>query len=311
MGSGPEPSALCIHPTIPGAFWVGDTRCVRLFQPNLSHESIAWSGDGNFGLWSVVAGSMMMQPSFADGQTDKARFNGIYGIAAISHYELLISDFNNCRIRWLNRDQVTTIAGDGKAENRDGKGTAAGLDNPRNICFLRKQQTGSNAITTAFDALYITTWRQIRRLALSTGTGPGPAPCPPVRRCLQIVLYASAYLFLFCLFCCWIAGAVTTLALSLESVEPWALASTGCGMLIGSCRLSRRVFAANPESGAATWIAGTGRAGREDGDAFSEAQFEFVSSIAVNDSEQSILVTDRNNNAVRQICLWSDLFAKS
>jgi sugar lactone lactonase YvrE len=72
---------------------------------------------------------------FADGAADKALFNSPQGIAVTSEDGLLIADSLNHSIRYLNKGQVSTIAGAGnlRGGEADGADRSAQFKNPSDV----------------------------------------------------------------------------------------------------------------------------------------------------------------------------------
>jgi serine/threonine protein kinase, bacterial len=82
----------------------------------------------------TVSGSFNA-PGFVDGRASRARFRNPEGIAILPDGSLVIADTNNSSIRKVAPDgSVTTLAGGGRAEYRDGFGQGASFDQPNGLC---------------------------------------------------------------------------------------------------------------------------------------------------------------------------------
>jgi DNA-binding beta-propeller fold protein YncE len=78
------------------------------------------------------------EPGFRDGRGAEARFDTPCGIAVNSDGSLLVADTGNHRIRRVTLDgEVTTIAGTGEADDRDGKPLEAAFYEPMGIVARR------------------------------------------------------------------------------------------------------------------------------------------------------------------------------
>ena len=89
------------------------------------------SSDGTV---STIAGDGVK--GFNDGYSDTARFDSPVGISVDSNNNVLIADYNNHRIRKLNRADgiVSTVAGDGTAGYVDGEASQARFCKPHGNC---------------------------------------------------------------------------------------------------------------------------------------------------------------------------------
>lgn len=86
------------------------------------------------GTVKTLAGSG--EAGFVDGYDHKARFNQPYGVALDdAEITLYVADYLNHSIRAINllTDQVSTLAGNGKAGFADGMGEAAAFNQPYNL----------------------------------------------------------------------------------------------------------------------------------------------------------------------------------
>jgi sugar lactone lactonase YvrE len=78
------------------------------------------------------------EPGFRDGRGAEARFDTPCGIAVVADGSLLVADTGNHRIRRVTPDgDVTTIAGTGEPEHRDGKLAEAAFCEPMGIAARR------------------------------------------------------------------------------------------------------------------------------------------------------------------------------
>jgi len=78
-------------------------------------------------------------PGFADGSSADARFDTPCGVAIATDGSLIIADTGNHRIRRVTPDgQVTTIAGTGEADEREGSPVEAAFNEPTAIAIRDK-----------------------------------------------------------------------------------------------------------------------------------------------------------------------------
>jgi DNA-binding beta-propeller fold protein YncE len=85
------------------------------------------------GMVSTLAGTGSATP-FADGAGSAATFNGPFGVAVDAAGNVYVGDATNHRIRKITPDgTVSTLAGDGTANFKDGVGTAAQFNAPGDI----------------------------------------------------------------------------------------------------------------------------------------------------------------------------------
>ncbi len=100
------------------------------------------------GQLSVLAGAG--SPGYADGNGNAAKFNGAGSMVTDSSGNLYLTDLYNHAIRKISPDgTVTTLAGNGKAGDLDGKGTAAQFNFPQGLAidstgnlFVSEPQSG-------------------------------------------------------------------------------------------------------------------------------------------------------------------------
>ncbi|MBW3623605.1 MAG: SMP-30/gluconolactonase/LRE family protein, partial [Armatimonadetes bacterium] len=82
----------------------------------------------------TVAGSFDA-PGYVDGRATRARFRSPEGIALLPDGSLVVADMNNSVVRKIAPDgSVTTLAGAGRSDFRDGVGKAAAFDQPNGVC---------------------------------------------------------------------------------------------------------------------------------------------------------------------------------
>jgi hypothetical protein len=90
-------------------------QCVRKITPDGTVSTLAGSGSAGF----------------ADGTGAAAQFNGPYGLAVDGEGSIIITDFNNQRVRKITPDgTVSTLAGSGSKGFADGAGAAAQFNCP-------------------------------------------------------------------------------------------------------------------------------------------------------------------------------------
>ncbi|MFZ6647750.1 hypothetical protein ACO0LO_18650 [Undibacterium sp. TJN25] len=100
------------------------------------------------GQLSVLAGAGF--PGYADGNGSAAKFNGAGSMVTDSSGNLYVTDLYNHAIRKIGPDgTVTTLAGNGKAGDMDGKGTEAQFNLPQGLAidatgnlFVSEPQSG-------------------------------------------------------------------------------------------------------------------------------------------------------------------------
>ncbi len=144
-----SPQSVCTDPLKPNNLYIGD------------YSSIRYSESG---ITSLIAGSD--KAGYLDGSGVKSQFVSVSCLLCHSAgKKLYAADRNNNRIRLINTetDAVTTIAGDGKAENRDGKGTECSIYYPRHMVFDRSPNSKPETV------LLITAVDAIRRFDTETG----------------------------------------------------------------------------------------------------------------------------------------------
>ena len=88
---------------------------------------------GQIGVVELVDGYGGTSGGFQDGPALEARFNVPTAVAKFDDGALAIADAENARIRILRNGTVTTLAGDGFNEPRDGPGSWARFDNLMNV----------------------------------------------------------------------------------------------------------------------------------------------------------------------------------
>ncbi len=177
-----------------------------------------------------------------------ARFNCVTGLLCHPNgTTLFVADNANHRIRKvdLTSRSVTTIAGDGTYETRDGTGVKCSICTPRQLVFDRSPNVKPNSV------LLISSRKAIRRFDTETGV------------VTTLKLHAST--------------ATGT------AINPSSLAHTPSGHMILSCDDTHSLYLVDP-SGAVLTIAGTGKRGFMDGTAaaFEYSAHVFVSSFGAD-----------------------------
>ncbi len=142
------PRALCAHPTLENNFFTG-------------YDCTLARNDG-----TKVVPMTGLDPGHRNGFGMSARFHAISGCVCTSNgLVLYIVDDVEARIRamTLADTNVTTIAGDGQQEDRDGHGTEASLFFPDKLTFYHSSAVKPDSI------LFVTTRNAIRRFDVETG----------------------------------------------------------------------------------------------------------------------------------------------
>ncbi len=101
-------------------------------------------------------------------------------------------------------------------------------------------------------------------------------------------------------------GTVTTLC---PNLSPGGIAATPSGHLIVSYTKTESLYLISPNSGTATVIAGSGKAGYADGSG-TGAAFNYITSLALNEREHCMYASDNQNNRIRRITLPASLFVR-
>lgn len=224
---------------------------VRILQPN--GETALVIGSGN--------------PGFRDGALLDAKLNEPVAVAVNSHTGVLyVSERGNHAIRTITMSgEVTTLAGSGRAEDRDGIGRAAGFKQPAGLAIdaagvLYVADAGNHKIRR------VTTDGTVATVA---GVGrPGYFDTTPAETLFSepqgVAVAADGNLY---------------------------VADTGNHVI-------RRISAS-----AITTVAGTGRPGRTDG-AAQIAEFKFPVALAVHHTGD-LFVSDLGNHQIRRVSAGS------
>jgi YD repeat-containing protein len=210
---------------------------------------------------SVIAGTG--KPGAADGAANQAQFKepGAIAVDAVRGV-IYIADTGNNVIRKVTFDGfVSTFAGSGRGESRDGSGSVAGFKTPSGMALdaagnVYVADTGNDQVRKITPAGVVTT--------IGGGTHGG---------------FADG-----------------TAAQSLFS-QPRGVACSSSGAVFVADSGNNRIR--KIENGAVTTIAGTGHGGFVDGSA-GVAEFKNPSGIAVDDGG-SVYIADTGNNAIRKI----------
>ncbi len=141
---------ICFDPLRPMNVYVGDMTAIRYL--NTETDTV-----------DLIAGSS--EPGMANGIGPAAQFYIVFDIVCMSAgNRLLATDYNNGVIRAVDPHTraVTTIAGDGGFDMRDGIGLKCSIFRPRKLTFDRSRSVKPES------ALYITCDSAIRRFDLAT-----------------------------------------------------------------------------------------------------------------------------------------------
>lgn len=245
-----------------------------------------------------------MQLDFIDGPLSKARFFGARSIAVSSGGRFIyVADKCNHRIRRIDRDLklVSTIAGNGQANETDGPALQASIDPEDQMCFDR-------ATLVPDSALFIGGLECVRRLKLSESAidiieyriKPN---CTELtwRALLRDLWYIVAEYF----------GEVAMLSTLRVLPKVFAMDSLPSGDLLVTSALTELIIV-NPESGLQTEIAGIKYVqGNRDGNG-EIARFDEISSIVTDDIDRCAYVSDCKDryyvSSIRRVTLPSNYF---
>jgi len=217
---------------------------------------------------TTIAGGPIDRPGFADGDGTEARFRQPQGVAVDSSGNVYVADTYNNRIRKIAPATtgegviVSTLAGDGTYDYRDGAGTSAQFKYPTDVAV------------DASGNVYVADWNghRIRKITpaptgggviVSTLAGNGFVGGPPrsIYRPAGVALDAEGNVY---------------------------VAATGYGKIYKIT-----------STGVLSTIAGSGTAGLRDG-VGTEAQFRAPPGVAV-DSSGNIYIADQYNHRIRKI----------
>ncbi len=128
------PTAICTDPLSTNNLFIGDKTSIRYWDTATDQVTLI-AGDAKGG--------------YVDGVGVKARFSSIHGLLCHPNGRtLFVCDALNHRIRMVDIASrlVTTIAGDGKTETRDGTGLKCSLHSPQQIVFDRSLNVKPNSV---------------------------------------------------------------------------------------------------------------------------------------------------------------------
>ncbi len=144
------PYALAVDPLNPNCFFIGDESSVRYCTP----ETV-----------TLVAGGE--ESDFADGRGSNARFSAVSSLlCTASRDRLYVADFCNNRVRMIDLTgtvTVTTVAGDGELNSKDGCGVQCSIHYPRQMTFDR-----SPSLSPPVSVVFILSHGALRRFDLVT-----------------------------------------------------------------------------------------------------------------------------------------------
>ncbi len=262
---------VCIDPIRPLNLYVGDISTIRYV-------------DNATDTVSLIAGHDTRRFPFADGIGSAAKFNAVYDLLCTRNGErLYATDYHNYRIRSVDvkTQAVTTIAGSGENELRDGVGLECAISTPRKFVFDTSRSVNAES------AIYITSAGGIRRLNLITRE---MTTCPMADQRIS------------------------------RTFDVWAIAIAPGGALIFSCLESHSIYSLDPRTGSISLIAGGGtpieRGGVTDPHSFvdgygTEPRFHLVYAIALVEHEQCLYIADSGNRRIRRMTLPQSLFSAS
>ena len=278
-----------------------DTNRIRLITPLGVVTTLAGSGTG-----------------FADGTGTSAMFNTLLGIAVLSNGNLVVTDWNNHRIRLITQaGVVTTLAGSGNAAFADGTGTGASFNSPRTLAALSNgnivvADSGNNRIRIVTPLGVVTTLAGSGSIGFADGTGTAAtfnastgitelpngniAVADTDNQRIRVVTPL---------------GVVTTLAgngsgtfadgtgTAASFCAPQGLSITPTGMIVLADTNNHRIRLVNPVTGVVTTLAGNVNGIFADGTG-TAASFKYPCGVAVLPNGK-IAVADTANDRIRLI----------
>ncbi len=239
-----------------------------------------------------VSGARLISGShygWADGRGVDAEYTHISGLSCTSDgKQLYVTDAEVHKLRTVNVEtgDTVTVAGDGINRTKAGVGLAASFNEPRQMVWDRARSAAPDS------TLYIASMDSIRRYETKS------------KRCSTVK---------------WVwAGvdeslprppsAITIQRLSLNGIE----CVPDTGMLIVSCAATHSIYAADPVSGVAEMIAGSGRTGFGDGLALDEGCFEQPGGLILCDNnEHAAYVCDSGGDRLVHLTLPPFLFVRT
>ncbi len=252
------PGSICIDPIHPSNLYIGDYRSIRYY-------------DAESQTVSLIAGGSV--GGFRDGPGQTAQFEWVIGLLCTSHGDTLYAcDSYSCRIRMVDTQTkaVSTIAGDGQDQSRDGVGLFSSINRPNKLVFDRSPTGKPQSV------MFITSDDGMRRFDIETGA-------------LSTCSYRSPPDEL--------------------SIQPSGIAALPTGRLIVCCSLFHSVYVYDPVSCTYELLAGPGapfHAGRVDGTG-ETARFVAMSDLVVVEHERCVYVAA--NHQIRCVALPEHLFA--
>jgi DNA-binding beta-propeller fold protein YncE len=246
----------------------------------LAFERSGWFGDGSLivantgahtivridigtGSLDLVAGAPGLS-GFADGDADKARFNGAVGVAVNKDGVIFVADTYNDRIRAIEDGRVRTIAGGGDPGFRDGRGAEARFDTP---CGIAIAPDGSLLVADTGN-------HRIRRVTLDGEVTTIAGTGEPEDRDGRLAEAA------FC--------------------EPTGIAARRDGMIFVTCAFESSMRMIDLNGQVVTTVAGGGFPGGLTDGAVEKAKLNRPSSLAFAPND-ALLFADANNGLIRAV----------
>ncbi len=266
------PYSLCADPLKRNNLYIGDYTSIRYWDSATDQVTLI-AGDEKGG--------------FVDGVGSNARFCQIAGLLCHPNGKtLFVCDSENHRIRKvdLTSRTVTTIAGDGKHDGRDGSGMNCSIFAPQQLGFDRSANVTSNSV------LFITSFLAIRRFDISTGIlttlFDGPTYCTRKGLAINEMMFDS-----------------------LRQFSPCGLVNTPSGHLIVSCNTTSSLFLIDPSVPAPELIRVAG-AGKDDFgiEPIITREFGDVHGLVVAGSDRCLYVSDSWTATISRITLPAQLF---
>ncbi len=312
--------AVCVDPlSAPSnqSYYIGDSRSIHRVEA---------SGGG-----SLIVGSPL-DADFGDGVGEAARFDWMCdmicttkrtatppttnantsGAAPATTDTAVLYVLANNRLRRVEvaSQTVTTVAGTGFDESRDGVGSTSAFANADSLCFDARPEfcsAYSPATGELHTRIYIAEQSAIRVFDCTTRELSTLKLIPPIMTDADTGTAVSSSP----------VSVATTQPLQAFRFNPMQIKCTSRGVLIAACSVSHSLYAVHPNDGRMEKITGSrssgggsGGGGGEaiDGVALTEARFSSIHHTGLFESEQILVVTEDFSPRVRCVSLSPHFF---